>query len=317
MLFTYQVMINFVYFFLILCYFFNMKKLNINDNNVINLLNDESYWLCMVILANISEAVFITDHNGVFKFICPNVKYIFKTSTSVILSYKNIKNIIGKSNFFKIHKLFETLNPGEEIKNIECEINDFFHNKILTLINIKNIEINANNYLLYTIRDNTDMKKIQNKIIEKNEIIKQNKDEFLKKNHALQEILKNIEEEKNSIKEEITLNIEKIVLPAMKKFRLKQSDNDLKQLDEIIENLEKISTPFYSKLYKMHIKLTNRELELCNYLKNGLTSKEIGIILNLSPTTIERHRNNIRKKLKLTSNSINLSAYLQNIYFDD
>jgi DNA-binding NarL/FixJ family response regulator len=46
-------------------------------------------------------------------------------------------------------------------------------------------------------------------------------------------------------------------------------------------------------------KLSNRELEVFQMLGNGMTTKQIGRKLDLSPKTIEAHRENIKSKLDL------------------
>jgi len=45
--------------------------------------------------------------------------------------------------------------------------------------------------------------------------------------------------------------------------------------------------------------LSSRELEIIKYIKSGLSSKEIGVELGISKKTVEVHRHNIFKKLKL------------------
>lgn len=54
--------------------------------------------------------------------------------------------------------------------------------------------------------------------------------------------------------------------------------------------------------------LTNREIEVALLIKDGLTSKEIADQLYLSPKTINIHRNNIFKKLKVKSTAAMLSV---------
>lgn len=46
-------------------------------------------------------------------------------------------------------------------------------------------------------------------------------------------------------------------------------------------------------------RLSNRELEVFQMLGNGMTTKQIGQKLHLSPKTIETHRENIKSKLDL------------------
>lgn len=45
--------------------------------------------------------------------------------------------------------------------------------------------------------------------------------------------------------------------------------------------------------------LTEREIEIINYIREGMSSKEMAARLNISIKTVEVHRHNILKKLKL------------------
>ena len=45
--------------------------------------------------------------------------------------------------------------------------------------------------------------------------------------------------------------------------------------------------------------LTEREIQIINYIREGLSSKEMAVVLNISLKTVEVHRHNILKKLKL------------------
>jgi DNA-binding CsgD family transcriptional regulator len=48
-------------------------------------------------------------------------------------------------------------------------------------------------------------------------------------------------------------------------------------------------------------------------IKRGLSSKEIGKLLNISHRTAETHRNRIRKKLEIQDPAVNLQTYLKNL----
>jgi len=58
--------------------------------------------------------------------------------------------------------------------------------------------------------------------------------------------------------------------------------------------------------------LSPREIEICSMIKGGSSSKEIADLLHITLKTIERHRFNIRKKLKI-AHDINLTSYLQSV----
>ena len=48
-------------------------------------------------------------------------------------------------------------------------------------------------------------------------------------------------------------------------------------------------------------KLTKREKEILSYVKNGMTSKEIGNTLHISSLTVDKHKKNMKKKLSLST----------------
>jgi len=49
--------------------------------------------------------------------------------------------------------------------------------------------------------------------------------------------------------------------------------------------------------------LTKRELEIVRYLANGMPNREIGKTLHISTRTVDTHRSNILKKLKVRTNA--------------
>ncbi len=57
--------------------------------------------------------------------------------------------------------------------------------------------------------------------------------------------------------------------------------------------------------------LTDREIQIINLIKEGLSSKEIASTLNISLKTVEVHRHNVLKKLKL-KNSASLVNFINN-----
>jgi DNA-binding NarL/FixJ family response regulator len=55
--------------------------------------------------------------------------------------------------------------------------------------------------------------------------------------------------------------------------------------------------------------LSERELEIIRLVRSGLSSREIGEALSITPKTVEVHRHNILKKLKLR-NSVALIEFM-------
>jgi len=128
------------------------------------------------------------------------------------------------------------------------------------------------------------------------------------KNIALNELIGSIEDERDRIKNTIGQNFETLINPLLSKLVDRFDGIDLKYLRLIESNLSDISKPFLSE--SIDARLTPKEIEICNHIRHGLTVKEIAGLYNLSPRTIDKHRENIRKKLGLVEKKINLVSYL-------
>ena len=76
------------------------------------------------------------------------------------------------------------------------------------------------------------------------------------------------------------------------------------------KNLGDITSSFAKGIVTPMFKLSPREIEVCNLVRNGLTSKEIASMLRVSPLTVERHRYNIRRKLGIVNAKVNLTTFL-------
>ena len=132
------------------------------------------------------------------------------------------------------------------------------------------------------------------------------------KNIALKELILQIDREKNDIKNQVINNVDKIIKPTLKKLKVKRGSLACCEYIDILEkNLEELISPFGSHISRTMYHLTPMEIEICNLIKNGLKTKEIACTLSLSPLTVDTHRNNIRKKLKISKRGINLTSYLQ------
>ena len=74
-------------------------------------------------------------------------------------------------------------------------------------------------------------------------------------------------------------------------------------------NLRDIVSPFAHKLSTQYLNLTNKEVQIANLIKEGLSTKEIANFLNVSEAAINLHRYRIRQKLSLTKEQ-NLQSFL-------
>ena len=130
-------------------------------------------------------------------------------------------------------------------------------------------------------------------------------------NTALKVLLRQREEDKIELEEKVLLNVRELVLPYLEKLKMKKLGEKQRAYLGIIEsNLNDIVSPFVHGLSSKLIKLSPTELQVSNLIKQGNTTKEIAEIMNLATSTIDFHRNNIRKKFGIKNKKTNLRTYL-------
>lgn len=136
--------------------------------------------------------------------------------------------------------------------------------------------------------------------------------QLMEANIALNVLLEKRNEEKQELGKKLVGNIEKLIKPYLEKLRLSLTDKTQEALLAIIQtNLSEITSSFEHNPQEYLYKLTPTQIQIVDLIKQGRTTKEIAEILNLSPSTIACHRQEIRKRLSLTNKNINLQTALQ------
>jgi DNA-binding CsgD family transcriptional regulator len=130
-------------------------------------------------------------------------------------------------------------------------------------------------------------------------------------NVALRAVLARIEEEKQEVYKNIQANVEKILMPILHALITELPKGQRKYVEILRTQLEEIASPFIKQLSQGFHALTPSEIEICNLIRNGLRTKEIAEIRSISMATVNRHREHIRRKLRITNNEVNLTTFLQ------
>lgn len=130
-------------------------------------------------------------------------------------------------------------------------------------------------------------------------------------NVALKILLEKREEDKKELEEQVMFKIEKFISPYLEKLIMRCSENSQIAILNIIQaNLDEITSSFAHN-HKEHLaKLTPAQLQIAGLIKQGQTTKEIAGILNLSPATVACQRQEIRRRLSLNNQKINLRTSL-------
>ena len=133
-------------------------------------------------------------------------------------------------------------------------------------------------------------------------------------NKALRVLLRGRNEGQKAIEEKLQANINDLVMPYLEKIGRAMREDPCKQyLNVLAGNLKEIVSPFMKNVQSLQKYLTPQEIQVADLIRKGMRTKEIAGVLNTSDSTIGTHRNNIRKKLNLTRQGVNLRSYLQSL----
>ncbi len=111
-----------------------------------------SEFLHRMTIANVSDAVFLTDNEGQFILLCTNYSSIFGYSREEVLQLGHVSKLLG-TQLFELNQLKEK----GEIRNIECTIQDKNGQPHILLVNVKRVAI-GDGTVLYSCRDITERK---------------------------------------------------------------------------------------------------------------------------------------------------------------
>jgi len=145
------------------------------------------------------------------------------------------------------------------------------------------------------------------------DLVNQKTDAVKAKNAALKELLSQIEVEKQEIQTRVLANLDNLVLPLLEKMNQKLAGRERHYLSVLQNNLQKLTEGFGASLSRKLFRLSPREIEICNFIKHGMSTKDIAECLDVSIKTVENQRNSVRKKLGISKEQINLAAFLQTL----
>lgn len=133
------------------------------------------------------------------------------------------------------------------------------------------------------------------------------KQELERLNTALHVLLDKREKDKAEHEQNLVKKIHVELLPLVE--RLKKSCNGNNQsiivaLETKLRQLQLISSDDLSDV------LSHTELQIASFIREGKQSKEIADILSISKSTVDTHRDNIRRKLGLKNTSQSLKEIL-------
>jgi PAS domain S-box-containing protein len=133
-------------------------------------------------------------------------------------------------------------------------------------------------------------------------------------NTALKVLLKEREDERRTLEEKVVCNINELTRPHLDKLAAGNlSHRQQALLDAATTSLEDITSPLSRRFIIESSHLTPAETQVAGLIRQGKTTKQIADLMTVATSTIDYHRLNIRRKLKLTHKQINLQSYLNSL----
>jgi DNA-binding NarL/FixJ family response regulator len=166
--------------------------------------------------------------------------------------------------------------------------------------------------LIGFIHDITERVEVEKALMESESGLRLRSKELDEMNSALKVLLKQREQDQRDLEQKVHANVKQFVLPYVEKLKKRITGENAAYLNIIEANLREMTSLLAKTMSEKFSKLTPQELLVVNLVKDGRQDKDIAEILNASIYTIKAHRRNIRKKLNLTSEKINLKTFLTN-----
>ncbi|MFO8084095.1 MAG: LuxR C-terminal-related transcriptional regulator [Desulfobacterales bacterium] len=157
----------------------------------------------------------------------------------------------------------------------------------------------------------TALKLIEESLRKSQKLLIDQKKDLEESNIALKVILKQRELDRVDLEQRVLENIKELVFPYLEKLKNSNLGKSQKAIVDIIEvHLKDIISPFLKRLTSLSKILTPQELQVATMIKDGKSTKEIADMLNVSISTINFHRKNLRVKFGLNNKKANLRSYL-------
>jgi DNA-binding NarL/FixJ family response regulator len=133
-------------------------------------------------------------------------------------------------------------------------------------------------------------------------------------NSALGVVLSRVEADREKLDTDVTANLKQLISPYLDKLKSTRLDETQSALVDILDsNVKKITSSFSTRLSHVHLNLSNMEIRVANLIQIGKGNKELAEILGVSINTVKTHRYNLRTKLGLRKEKVNLESYLKSI----
>jgi PAS domain S-box-containing protein len=178
-----------------------------------------------------------------------------------------------------------------------------FHDVIISQAVFKNSDGQIDG-LISTMLDITDRKRAETSL-------KIRSRELEEANSALRVVLDQIGTAKSAVEKRVYRNVKDLILPDLDRLKSRATTMDQKRdIKGIKANLNKLLSAPTQRISSVYLTLSPREIQIADLIRMGRSTKSIAMLLNITKSAVEFHRNNLREKLDIKHRHINLRSYL-------
>lgn len=155
-----------------------------------------------------------------------------------------------------------------------------------------------------SIRDISDQKQVE-------ETLRRRTSKIEEINTALKVLLRESAEAKEELERKVLSNVKELVMPFIDELESTLENKNQKILLQTIRvNLHEVTSSFARKLSSQYMGLTPREIQIADFIRQGKSNKEMAYLLKVSVSVIDFHRRNLRQKLGIKGQKVNLRSFL-------
>ena len=269
----------------------------------------ESLMLTQTAIDRASDSIFWVRPDGSFGYVNDEACKILGYSCEELLSM-SVPDIDPIYTPDKIKKIWEELKSKKTVL-IES-VHKTKSGKVFPVeIRLNHIKYNDQKFIFSFVRDISKRKIADEELRKAHNKLRSEQQALYEKNVALKQVLSFMEKEKADFKSEISSSIEQALMPFIKKLHKNDGNLNHKDIESLEDTVKTIVGHEIDDFNANYAKLTAREMDICELIKESKSSQEIADTLNISVQTIQKHRTSIREKLQLKNKDINLSAYLR------
>ena len=206
------------------------------------------------------------------------------------------------------HSYFENASQGEIYESNDYGLKAIINKEsIFSEMKVKKFE----NQTIIVAKDITKQKQILNIARSQESRLNELTQECKNLKTAIDVIMSTVNERQDEVKRNYCRNIEEIIFPMLDILKSTSLNDNQKATIGILEaSLQTITDSFSQVLGAEKYKLTQREIQIANFIRLGKTTKQISDLLHISCKTVDYHRMNIRKRLDISNTKDDLRSLL-------